>query len=57
MEKTHVEFGSPYNTTFGGGPWEVTVHGALDLTRGFLVLGIGSTPQRCVVRAPRTCAP
>ncbi|MET9852204.1 hypothetical protein ABZY57_04530 [Streptomyces sp. NPDC006450] len=49
-----MEFGGPYNTTFGGGLWEATVHGNFDLTRGFLVLGIDSTPQRCVVRAPRT---
>ncbi|MGA5498744.1 hypothetical protein ACPCSP_30795 [Streptomyces cinereoruber] len=51
---SHVEFGSPYNTTFGGGPWAATVHGHFDLTRSFLVLGIDSTPQRCVVRALRT---
>ncbi|MFD3719887.1 hypothetical protein [Streptomyces sp. NPDC058674] len=52
---SHMEPGSPYNSTFGGGLWEATVHGNFDLTRGFLVLGIDSTPSCAVhVWAPRT---
>ncbi|WP_329403086.1 hypothetical protein OG523_02260 [Streptomyces virginiae] len=54
MQMTQLNFGSPYSTTFGGGWWSIAGRAEFDLDRGFLVLGIDSTPQRFIVRPRRT---